>query len=362
MRGVGGVGSGIPAGDAIGVWGDSRDGTGVLGFSQGTSGQAGVAGWANASSGQAYGVYGHSLSDGGTGVYGTATTTGTAGIDTGSDGQTRGVYGQADSPLGDGVHGEGAYRGVYGKGTDSSGITYGVYGTSEGSNGYGVWGQSLHRDAVYGASTNGNGVFGSTASAGSGKAGVYGVATANEGETYGVYGQALSGDGYGVYSSGDAHVAGDLTWMAKTSYISVGPTAFDYRLGYGVDPEITASEINAPVGCTPDQMFGYVAHLQLPHGAVLTSVTFFWRDSSPAHDSQLRFLRPDLTGGSPLILADLYTNGVDNTPSSTTYSFVPGDPYSIVDNSENTYLLELGLYCYTRFFGATIEYTISTPY
>jgi hypothetical protein len=362
VRGVGGTQSGTSASDAVGVWGDSHDGTGVLGYTSGTTGQAGVAGWANASSGEAYGVYGRSLSDGGMGVYGTATTTGTVGIATGSDGQTRGVYGQADSPLGDGVRGEGAYRGVYGEGTDPSGITYGVYGTSNGNNGYGVWGQSLHRDGVYGASTNGNGVFGSTASSGNGKAGVYGVATATGGETYGVYGQAMSSDGYGIYSLGDAHVAGALSWTAITSYISIGPTGFDYYVGYGTDPEITWSEIEPPSGCTPDQMFGYVAHLQLPHQAKLTSVTFYWRDDSPTQDSRLRFMRPDLLGGSPLILAEMYTSGNAGTPSSTTHTWVIGDPVATVNNATNTYLLDLELYCNTRFYAAVIEYTISEPY
>lgn len=280
----------------------------------------------------------------------------------GSGGETRGVYGVADSPNGDGVRGEGAYHGVYGEGTDSTGITYGVYGKSDGYNGYGVWGQGQHQDGVHGLSTNSNGVYGATTSGQDGTAGVYGVATATDGETYGVYGQALSPEGYGVYSMGDAHVAGDLSWTAKTSYIAIGATGFDYYMGRGYSPEITTNQIVPPPGCTVDQMFRYVAHLQLPHGATLTSLAFTWRDGSATHDSQLEMLRTDLVGGSPLILADIYTSGSANSPSSTTHTWVPGDAFAVVDNSSNTYLLDLHLYCDTVFHAAIIEYTIEEPY
>ena len=281
---------------------------------------------------------------------------------TGAYGETRGVYGQAASLYGDGVHGMGGYRGVYGKGADPTGITYGVYGTSEGASGYGVWGQSVHKDGVHGSSTNSNGVYGSTSSSGNGTAGVFGVASAAAGETYGVYGQALSADGYGVYSMGDAHIAGDLSWTSKTSYISIGPTGFDPYMGYGVVPEIKANEITPPPGCTSDQQFGYVAHLQLPHGGVLKSVTFFWMDASPSQNSRLQLLRSGLTGGSSVILADMFTSGSAETPDSTTYTFPVVDSFSTIDNSSNTYLLMLGLYCDTALYAATIEYTIDAPY
>ncbi len=39
----------------------------------------------------------------------------------------------------------------------------------------------------------------------------------------GVYGQ---GGAYGLYSQGNAHVEGDLTWRSKTGYISVAAGAF----------------------------------------------------------------------------------------------------------------------------------------
>jgi hypothetical protein len=86
---------------------------------------------------------------------------------------------------------------------EATATSYGVYGSAVSTNGYGVYG---YTNAATG---NTSGVGGETAST-SGR-GVYGVATASTGVTYGVYGQVSSPDGYGVYSNGNSYVSGSLT-------------------------------------------------------------------------------------------------------------------------------------------------------
>ncbi len=86
----------------------------------------GVYGWATATTGVTYGVYGQSASTDGTGVYGWATAT---------TGDTYGVYGRTASQFGTGVHGEatattGFTLGVYGEVSSPSSLAIGVFGTA----------------------------------------------------------------------------------------------------------------------------------------------------------------------------------------------------------------------------------------
>jgi hypothetical protein len=154
----------------VGVWGDtdsgrgvvgsSRNGTGVAGYAIATSGEnygifgqsastsgRGVYGYASATSGTTYGVYGKSLSSDGYGVYGTAPTTGTVGIATATSGETYGVYGETRSTT--------YYAaGVYGYATATSGETSGVYGRSDSPDGFGVYGESSSGIGVLGKSSS----------------------------------------------------------------------------------------------------------------------------------------------------------------------------------------------------------------
>lgn len=109
-------------------------------------GSTAIFGWAYATSGRTFGVWGDSRSSAGTGVYGAASA---------ANGTTYGVSGLSSSTSG---------RGVYGKASAGSGATYGVYGES--------------------TSTSGRGM--------------YGYATASSGDTYGVLGESASTAGRGV--------------------------------------------------------------------------------------------------------------------------------------------------------------------
>jgi hypothetical protein len=161
----------------------------------------GVGGQATATSGgPAYGVWGDSVSTGGTGV---------AGFEDATSGFTNGVSGQSVSPNGNGVVGfnisSSGGTGVAGVATATSGFTSGVVGQSSSSNGQGVVGVSNAADGGVGvngfaAGTTGNayGVMGATATTSFG-AGVIGGTSANTGNAFGVFGQANSPNGVAMF-------------------------------------------------------------------------------------------------------------------------------------------------------------------
>ena len=150
--------------------------------------------------GGAYGV--SALGSTGTGVWGIGANVGVKGTATITNGY--GIYAEATGANGTGVYGIGTYQGTVGVATATSGQAYGVIGQANGgSPGYGVYGVGS-AVGVYGRTSTGRGVVGSsTGGAGvhgsSPTTGTVGVATATSGQTYGVYGQADSADGSGVY-------------------------------------------------------------------------------------------------------------------------------------------------------------------
>ncbi len=227
------------SGDGYGVHGQGKNhgvfgkATATAGTNEGVYGESGspdgrgVFGKATANSGAAYGVSGKSNSASGAGVYGTAPVTGifgeasnTSGITHGVHGQTSsssagaaGVFGQSSSGNTYGVYGQTdsgwtESAGVFGEATDTSNITYGVLGKGQtGVVGYGT--ASGFTYGVIGRSTSTQG------------RGVYGFTQATSGVTYALYGQTQSPDGYGVVSSGDVLIGGDLTVTgSKGGYIT----------------------------------------------------------------------------------------------------------------------------------------------
>jgi hypothetical protein len=218
--GVRGVNNGTGS-DGFGVYGShAGSGSGVHGISSGNGyGVSGDGGFNGVyGKGGSYGVIGSSSS--GTGVYGGGVT-GLYG-----SGSTYGVqafgssYGVQAFGSSYGVYATGNTFGVYARGTT------GVYGTS--SSGAGVHGSTteVNSSAVYGsggqyavrgggnprtAGVRGDsgyvGVWGEGGTFG----GVYGVATATSGQNYGVFGLSNSPAGFGGYFKGRVHVEGILS-------------------------------------------------------------------------------------------------------------------------------------------------------
>ncbi len=250
-----------------------------------------------------------------------------------------------------GIQGAGDTAGVYGVTTAASGTPYGVYGVASDSGSatsYGVYGESK--------SSVGTGVGGVAP-----RTGVYGEASGTSGATYGVYGKSNSGSGYGVYSYGNAHVEGQLTWKPITSYLSIPAAAFVPQYNYE-DKTYNAGSIVRTLDGSPHTVFN--APVQLPHGATVTGMTIYWRDDLATGDGTVDLYRSNFHL-LPISMATASTTGDSGVDSSSSTSSISYNP---IDNSSFTYYLsarlpyESGGSAYVGLYGVVISYTIAQPY
>jgi hypothetical protein len=196
-------------------------------------------------------------------------------------------------------------------------------------------------------------VYGSNSSTGSG---VFGY---NSGGGYGVYGQATGG-GYGVYSKGNAHIDGYLSWKPRTSYISIPAAAFrptnnTYSFeNWGGSLYAKYSDLDYEY---------YYASVQLPHGALITGVKFYFMDLDPDFSIYCDLFQSSMNSSNNNLMASLDSESVD----------VPGDSsisttnisYPVVDNWQYSYYLKWRFYGHAnnfRGYGVVISYTIIEPY
>jgi hypothetical protein len=213
--------------------------------------------------------------------------------------------------------------------------------------GAGVWGDSYLRPGVVGTSNDAAGVYGWSTT----DYGVMGLSDSG----HGLFGTSTTG--YAVYANGDAHVEGDLTWQAKTSYVSVSAAAFQpYNniLSYSN----SGSEVSA--GNTVPTTF--YAPVQLPHGATVTKVTFYWYDSID-DDEAYCDLRRNALDGTDEWVASMVSKDAAGAGSTETETI--NNP--VVDNANYAYYLYLYLPYVdidnqTKGYGVIIEYTFIEPY
>ncbi|BAO43298.1 hypothetical protein [Thiolapillus brandeum] len=260
-----------------------------------------------------------------------------------------GVQGISNSSTGYGVWGEAPYVGVFGRGDN-----WGVYGTINGSN----------------PGTAVAGIGGSIGVDGNARIiGVRGIATTTSSVSYGVYGEADTGLGYGVYSNGNAHVEGELTWKAHTSRLSVSPPAFQPETsgfvylhnGYSLT-HISSGGASVP---------WYYASVQLPDGAVVTRVDFYWTDSANT-DASFYLYRSDFTNGIRQTMATASSSGGSSTgggggTSVTGSSFDDTIDLGTIDNGSYSYFLVFSPNpdtndASTALRGAVITYTTTSPH
>lgn len=219
-----------------------------------------------------------------------------------SSGATKGVYGQSDSS-------SSAASGVFGLATANSGQTYGVLGQTYSNQGAGVYGVGIIT-------------------------GTYGLANTSSGTSYGVYGQSNSPSGYGIYSNGNAHVEGQLTWKPITSYLSLPAAAFNPTADGGGFNQQGLSL--TPFGALPATT--YAAPVDLPHGATVTNLTFYWADASSS-TGYANLFRIDLVG-SETEMATASTTGSSGTASSSSDTTINT---ATIDNSQYAYYIWLSL-------------------
>jgi hypothetical protein len=210
-----------------------------------------------------------------------------------------------------------------------------IYGENRGASA-GVYGRSDGWHAVVGWNVSDD------------NAGVWGN---NVGSGYGVRGDSTAG--YGLYSGGDAHVEGQLTWKAVTSYLSI-PAA---------DFQPSEDGYNYLVDTTAVQNFSsatehFIAPVHLPHGATITKLTFYWVDNSSSNGNLAMYSNNLQMTQTEMATAD--SNGQSTAPGSSQDTSIV---YAQVDNRLRTYYLWLTLPDSNVYgIGAVIEYTITGPY
>jgi hypothetical protein len=217
------------------------DNYGGLLMSWGLTG-TGVKGWAVATTGQNYGVYGQSESNSGRGVYGEAPHIGVQGMATDATGLHCGGYFESAADQASAIRafatsttGDHTTYGVYGRSYASSDGSIGVYGRSSYNNNYGatygVYGRSDGLEpsgsgpypvGVYGLAGNTSSSFGiggyfqSNAPQGCGVegqsrfVGVRAVATGTSGLNFGIAATTASTAGVAGWFDGDVNVTGDI--------------------------------------------------------------------------------------------------------------------------------------------------------
>ncbi|MDP6716226.1 MAG: hypothetical protein QF368_16610, partial [SAR202 cluster bacterium] len=407
-------------GDTFGVWGDVtlRSHAGSIGVKGTASAGIGVRGESNSN----IGVRGQSTSNFGgffetdsnsqfiSGVMGKGKFGGSKGV----TGQTSGTNAAAAGVYGQAVGTSGATAGVLGEnGSLSDGAT-GVSGLTTSSTGktYGVMGEtnSGTTDAVgvYGKATKGStmGVYGENTSGANLAGGVVGVSnTETSNLTIGVWGRTNNPNGFGIYSTGNAlvngelttnslksddgtlevggnvHVGGKLTFGAKKGYLAVPHIAF---VPEKHNQEYTNNEVglrNIGLGSLARKYFNAPVHL--PQGAKITRVSFGYYGSGalegePAtcaggseygdgvcSDGRFWLYRGDILGGSSDVqIAHLRnrTTTVSEVNTTLSASAAISGTAANVDNSKFGYFIQVGLVADNiRFKGAIIEYEYTEP-
>jgi hypothetical protein len=263
---------------------------------------------------------------------------------------------EGSSGTGAGVYGSSLSQGVVGQATAMSGTSYGVYGRNTTLSGAGVYGESDY--------ASGLGVHGH--SAGSGE-GVRGTSINGNGVA------GYSTNGYGVYSQGDAHVEGSLTWQPKTSYLSVPMAAFQPS-----DPNyafLNTGSMLFVCGNVADFKLFY-APVDLPQGATVTAIGFQYCSERPdeINRAELFLVKQDLYSdweATPDPLANVTNPG---TMGQVTCAVYTAPANVAIDNSQSAYHLELWLKGNSEIScpaldagspdvrGIFVEYTFSEPY
>lgn len=220
-----------------------------------------------------------------------------------------------------------------------------------------IYGENRGASAgVYGRSDGWHGVVGWNVS--DDNAGVWGK---NVGSGYGVRGDSDAGyggyfassTGYGLYSEGDAHIEGQLTWKPVTSYLSI-PAADFQPSEDGYDYLVDTTAVHN-LGNTTAY---FIAPVHLPHGATVTRLTFYWRDNS-ASDGSLTMYYNNLQ----MMQSEMASAGTSGQSLTPSFSQDTSIAYAQIDNSQRTYYLWLVLPDKdVNGIAVVIEYTIDRPY
>lgn len=274
-----------------------------------------------------------------------------------TSGNASAVYAISSGPDGAGLAGynDGGGYGIYASTNATSWARAGVLGASTNTSGIGVLGHSVEGYGVKGTIESwdwGTGIYGESFGGPAGSFSSRGVgATVFITTAYGTGYQAL-------YTSGSGHVEGDLTWKAKTSYISVPAAAFQPSIFGDVSPFLgDPHHINTGdklvIGSHNHDVYDYVAPVKLPQGATVTRLIFYWYDTHSSDNASVRLYCDSNEMAGATSSTGGYSSSEDTTIS-----------YATIDNWNYTYYLETTLptqsNVWLRF--VVIEYALTQPY
>jgi hypothetical protein len=265
---------------------------------------------------------------------------------------------------------------VYAKSTGG----YGVYGSSQTNRG--VYGSSQSSHGVEGKSTDGYGVYGESKND-------YGVYAAGAGGDLGLYDGSIhavreSGSDMTLYSNDDVYVHldnndsnpvkvysefqiingsgttvfsvaenGAVSWYTETGYVSIPAAAFRPRQD-GYDFRNLGTQLINDDGNSDY----YVAPVQLPHGATVTKMTFYYSDSS-ASNASASLRRTNLSSGLFDTMASVDSQGDSGFGDTVTTAIDP----NTIDNYAAAYFLRWMLPdSDTIGIAVLIEYTYTGPH
>ena len=106
---------------------------------------------------------------------------------------------------------------------------------------------------------------------------------------------------------------------------------------------------------TIDEDWGFYAPVQLPHGATITKMTFYWW-TQLGSSGKLSLYRNQLNNYYDLMGFAVTGSGIGSSTDSSI-------SYATIDNSQYAYYFEFepdDTFC--NCYGATIEYTFTEPY
>jgi hypothetical protein len=146
---------------------------------------------------------------------------------------------------------------------------------------------------------------------------------------------------------------GAVSWYTQTGYVSIPAAAFRPR-EEGYDFTNRGNQLSNDDNIS-DQ---YYAPVQLPHGAAVTKMTFYYSDSS-ANYASVSLRRIDLPGGGSTTMASVTSVGSSGPGNTETTAIDP----DTIDNSVAAYYLYLLLQdSDTVGFAVLIEYDYAGPY
>ena len=147
---------------------------------------------------------------------------------------------------------------------------------------------------------------------------------------------------------GNVYIEGNITWPAKTSYLSVPPAAFR--------PTTDTMQYFSGLAVSGDGDF--MASLFLPQNADLTKITFYWEDANSTNNGFL-YLYSSHFSGFATQLAFISTSGSSGVIDSAYTESITGGS---IDNNNYVYVLHFRAFSDVVLYGVKIEYTFTETY